>query len=592
MTEREPAVIVKDLDVTVSSGHHILKEMSFGARRGEILGIVGESGSGKTTAGLALLGYARSGARIVAGSVSIMGEELIGLPARDMRRLRGRVVAYVPQDPSTALNPSMRVGGMLGELVNAHRPDLDAKAAISSVLERVGLPSARSFLRRYPHQLSGGQQQRVAIAMAIVREPDVVVFDEPTTGLDVVTQARILREIVRLRDELGTTIIYVSHNLAVLAGIADRIAVIYAGRIVEEGAASEIISAPHHPYTGALVSSIPDHVNPRRLIGIPGVAVGVAERPVGCAFAPRCTLRVPLCEAAMPPLQVLGGGRRVRCVRWSDTPAVQIAPRVSWNESFGSSMLTVDALNAEHKGREGAVVAARDVSFAIGQGECLALVGESGSGKTTIARCIVGLHRPVSGRIVFDGMPLPARSSDRTREARRRVQIVFQNPYNSLNPRESALDAVSWAARQLRSVSRAQAKRDALEMLGRVRLAAATARRYPRELSGGERQRVAIARALVASPDLLICDEVTSALDVSIQAAILDLLAELQSDLRLTMLFVTHDLGVVASVADRVLVLDRGSVCEEGRVSDILSSPTHEYTQELLESAPRLPDAH
>jgi peptide/nickel transport system ATP-binding protein len=588
MTGSAPVVVVDDLTIAVRGGDAIAEGISFELGRGEILGIAGESGSGKTSLALALLGYTRRGARIAGGSVRVAGEELVGAPEATLRRLRGRRVSYVPQDPSTALNPSMRIGAVLSELVEAHRPDLDATTAVASVLERVELPGDRSFRRRYPHQLSGGQQQRVAIAMAIVCQPAVVVFDEPTTGLDVVTQARILEEIARLRDELRMSMIYVSHNLAVVAGIANRIAVMYAGRIIEEGPASVIIGAPRHPYTSGLASSIPDHVEARHLRGIPGVAVGVGDRPPGCAFAPRCALKVARCVEAMPSLEVIGNGRRVRCVRWAETPSVEHALRVDWPEAVGAPLLAVDRLRAEYRGRNGTVVAARDVTFSVARGECLALIGESGSGKTTIARCIVGLHEPVSGSILLDGVPLGRLPKDRPREARRRVQIVFQNPYNSLNPRESVLEAVSWAARQLRTVSNADARRDALAMLERVRLPRSIAGRFPRELSGGERQRVAIARALVASPDLLVCDEVTSALDVSVQAAVLDLLAELRSDLQLTMLFITHDLGVVASIADGMIVLDRGSICEQGRVAEVLSVPAHDYTRRLLESAPRL----
>jgi peptide/nickel transport system ATP-binding protein len=586
----EEVLAVENLVVRLWRGPAIVEDVSITLRRGEVLGVVGESGSGKTTVGLALLGFARPGAVIAGGRVRVAGVELIGAREQDVRSVRGRLIAYVPQDPSTSLNPSLRVGRLLRGLVEAHRPELDAHAVASSVLERVNLPSDRAFQRRFPHQLSGGQQQRLAIGMAIATSPPVVVLDEPTTGLDVVTQARILDEIARLRDELGIAMVYVSHNLAVVGAICDRIAVMYGGRVVEDGPAQPIIHRPRHPYTRGLVSSIPDHLAPRRLHGLPGVAVGVGDRPPGCAFFPRCPQASKRGETEQPMLEPVGAGHRVRCFDWRLTPPLEQEPPLleHADRSAGQALLAVDGLRAEHRGPTAIVVAAADVSFTVARGECVALVGESGSGKTTIARCVVGLHAPSAGGIALDGEPLAGRARERSREQRRRIQIVFQNPYDSLNPRHRIDDSLTFAARALRDRSKAEALADVADMLERVRLPRAIGRRYPRELSGGERQRVAIARALVARPDLLVCDEVTSALDVSVQAAVLELLAELRRDLGLAMLFITHDLGVVANVGDRILVLDRGRVCEEGPVAGVLANPADAYTRLLLDAAPRL----
>ncbi len=459
-----------------------------------------------------------------------------------------------------------------------------------AALQRVGLPAETMFARRYPHQLSGGQQQRVTIASALVCEPVAVVMDEPTTGLDVVTQARILEEVDRLRVESGLGVVYVSHDLAVVASIADRIAVMYAGRIVEDGPTAELLARPRHPYTRGLIASIPDHVAPRRIRGIPGVAVGVGERPAGCAFAPRCAQRVELCDRELPALDDAGDRHEVRCFEWRATPRIELEPLVATRAEAEAAgpLLEVEGLGAAHSSRHETVVAADDVSFVLAAGECLALVGESGSGKTTIARCVAGLHEPSAGRIVFDGEPLAARARARPREARRRIQIVFQNPTDSLNPRRRIADEIARPARVLRGLSRAEARAEVTGLLERVRLPARLAGRFPGELSGGERQRVAIARALAAKPDLLICDEITSALDVSVQAAVLDLLSELRAELGLALLFISHDLGVVASVADRVLVLDRGAVCEQGRVAQVLAKPERDYTRRLLDAAPRV----
>ena len=507
------------LTVELPGGRAAVDDVSIAVRPGEILGLVGESGSGKTTLALALLGYARPGCRIVAGSVEVAGTRLTGLSETETRRRRGRVVSYVPQDPASALNPSLRVGDAVGDVAEEHGGG-SGRGRVLQALERVHLPRDPAFARRYPHELSGGQQQRVTIATALVCEPAAVVMDEPTTGLDVVTQARILEEVERLRSERRIAVVYVSHDLAVVASIADRVAVMYEGRIVEEGDAKQVIMRPRHEYTQRLVASIP---------------------------------------------QLLGGGR--------DAGAT------------GPAILSVEGLHASY----GRVAVVDDVSFEVASGACLAIVGESGSGKTTIARCVAGLHQPFSGAIRLDDERLAARARSRTRQQRRRLQIVFQNPYDSLNPRRRIRDEIARPARLLRGISAANAEAEVAGLLERVRLPSRLANRFPGELSGGERQRVAIARALAAGPELLVCDEITSALDVSVQAAVLELLQELRTELGLSLLFVSHDLAVVGAVADDVLVLEGGRVRETGSTAQVLSSPQDEYTRRLLEAAPSLP---
>ncbi len=585
-----PVVVrVEGLRVELASRLPIVEDVALEVHAGEILGLVGESGSGKTTTALALLGYARPGSRIVAGTVEILGESLVGHGESALRALRGRVVSFVPQNPASALNPVLRIGDALADMLGAHAPARSGKASVLAALGRVHLPAEHAFTRRYPHQLSGGQQQRVTIATALVCEPAAVVMDEPTTGLDVVTQARILEEVDRLRVESGLGVVYVSHDLAVVASIADRLAVMYAGRIVESGPATEILARPLHPYTRGLISSIPDHIAPRRLRGIPGVAVGVGERPAGCAFAPRCPQRIDRCDAEAPPIETTSR-RSVRCFEWRETPALDAQPLLTPRDASPQSatLLRVEGLGAVHGSRHDRVVAAEDVSFALAAHECLALVGESGSGKTTIARCVVGLHTPSAGRIEFDGTPLESTAKARSRNVRRRIQIVFQSPTDSLNPRRRVADEILRPARVLRGLSRTAARGELGGLLERVRLPSRLAERFPGELSGGELQRVAMARALAAHPDLLICDEITSALDVSVQAAVLELLSELRTELGLAVLFISHDLAVVASIADRVLVLEQGRVCEQGVVEQVLRNPKSEYTKRLLDAAPRL----
>jgi peptide/nickel transport system ATP-binding protein len=585
---------VEDLCIRLSRGEPVVEDVSFAVDAGEILGLVGESGSGKTTTALSLLGYTRAGVEISRGTIEVGGESVLGRDPRALRSLRGRVVSYVPQDPGGSLNPSLRVGDAIMDVLRAHRPGHVPGDSLRTALERVELGADPRFVHRYPHQLSGGQQQRVTIAMASACQPPVAVLDEPTTGLDVLTQDRILLELRRLRDQDGMAMVYVSHDLAVVAGMADRIVVMYAGRVVESGPASEVIERPRHPYTQALVSAIPDFHRPRSLRGIPGVSVGVGEWPPGCAFAPRCEYAQTRCVEALPTLEETSPGHVVRCVRWQElaldeaTPSGARAPAVALEST---ALLEVSRLEAHYRsGRGKRRPAVQDVSFAIEQGRCVALVGESGSGKTTVGRCIAGLHVPSSGSIVFDGAQLAGAAGSRPLEPRRRIQIVFQNPFESLNPRHRVRSSIERPLRVLRRLSRTAAEAEVGELLERVRLPKRLGDRFPSELSGGERQRVAIARAVAAKPDLLICDEVTSALDVSVQAAVLEVLQELQRELRLSMLFITHNLGVVACIADFVLVMDHGSLCETGSVAQVLSAPSHDYTRRLLSAAPRLPE--
>ena len=592
--EGTPTLRASGIRIDLRGGTPVIDGVDLEIAPGEIFGIVGESGSGKTTTALSLFGQQDRALVMSSGEISLAGESLSD--RSKFEAARGRLISYTPQNPGTALNPSLRVARIVQDMIESHRDSADAAELPYALFERVGLPPDHAFGSRYPHQLSGGQQQRVCIASSLAPEPALIVLDEPTTGLDVVTQDRILKELVRLREEEGVAMLYITHDLAVVAQIADRIAVMYAGRVVEQGSAEEILRRPRHPYSRGLMSATPDHVRPRQLESMPGVAVGVGEWPRGCPFAPRCPQRTTKCDEELPELESVFAGHSVRCFHWSDTPEVEWNPPKLLDVPGDAPaarpvILEVDQLRAEYRGRDGTVVAADNVSFTVHRSACISLVGESGSGKTTIGRTIAGLHPTASGTVKLDGEELPFSVRKRSAAQRRRLQIVFQNPYQALNPRHTIAASIARPARKLRGLGRGEADAEVSRLLEAVRLPKRVGSRYPRELSGGERQRVAIARALAAQPELIICDEITSALDVSVQSVVLELLRELRRELGVALIFITHDLGVVATVAEHTLILERGVICEQGPTTELLDSPSHEYTKRLLHAAPSLSGA-
>jgi peptide/nickel transport system ATP-binding protein len=587
VAEQTTAVSVHDLKIDlVSSGADVVDGIELDVRAGEVLGLVGESGSGKTTVGMALMGYCRPGGKVTGGEILINGRPLAAMTANELRRLRGGTVSYIPQDPGTALNPALRIGRQLSEMLDAHAADTSAearRARVRETLEEVALPGDADFLRRYPHQLSGGQQQRVAIAMAFACRPHVIVCDEPTTGLDVTTQARVLETVRDLCRSHQVAAVYVSHDLAVVAELADHVAVMYAGRIVERGPRDAIFSQPRHPYTRKLLRAVPDLQGKRAVVGIPGRAPLPGNRPPGCFFSPRCDLAIDRCREQFPPATEFENGHVVHCYRAQDAPGElpttgELAPAAQ----AGDVVVAVQHVNAHH----GSNHVLFDIDVSVRRNECVALVGESGSGKTTLARCIAGLHSNYTGDIELGGERLPESARGRSSEARKQIQYVFQNPYASLNPRRTVGQTI---ARQLQLFFPG-AKRDVGRRVGecleRVALSAAAANRFPDQLSGGERQRVAIARALAAEPALLVCDEITSALDVSVQAAIVELLRELRMQTGLSMLFITHNLALIRTIADRVVVMTEGKVVEQGPTLDVFNSPSAEYTGRLLANTP------
>lgn len=581
---------VRDLAVAADgSGTVVVDEISFHVGQGQVMGLVGESGSGKTTIALALLGHARRGLRIAGGQVLLSGSDVLSAPAAELRKLRGREISYVPQDPASALNPVRRVGAQVQESLRVHQGVVDdPMARVGEVLREVGLPADRDMLRRFPHQLSGGQQQRVTLAMAFACRPRVIVMDEPTTGLDVSVQRHVLETVRQMCESYGVAAVYVSHDLAVVNDLATTVAVVYAGRIVELGETKQVFDAPAHPYTRGLIASIPSPRHSAALWGITGQPPRPGHRPRGCAFEPRCDWRVDAC-AERQPEQVALGQRTVRCIRagelhWaglrSGPDQVQLPPP-------GLPRLVVTGLSAFYGERQ----ALHDVELDVRAQESVAVVGESGAGKTTLAQCVVGLNGKWRGSIALDGQPLATNMRSRDRDQLRRVQYVFQNPYLSLNPRKTVRQIVREPLQHFFKLPRADAEAEVLRALDDVSLGASYASRYPDQLSGGERQRVAIARALVVQPEVLVCDEVTSALDVSVQAVIVELLRRLQAERRLSMIFITHNLALVRSIAQRCVVLSQGRVVETGSVADILERPVHPYTAQLIADMPVPPAA-
>ncbi|PWW64710.1 ABC transporter ATP-binding protein [Actinokineospora spheciospongiae] len=513
---------ITDLTVADTSGRAVLDRVSLHVSPGERVGIVGESGSGKTTLATALLGAIRPGLRAAGGTVTFSGTDVLALDRRRLRALRRESIAYLGQDPATALTPTLRVGGQVAELATDPSPE-----SVARHLAGVGLPGDRAFQRRFPHQLSGGQQQRLALARVLAGDPELLILDEPTTGLDAITQDLVLRQIEELAAARGITLLFITHDLVAAARLSDRLVVLRHGRVVEEGPLASTLSAPRHPYTRELVAAVPD----------------VAEAFEKYGHSVFETSRAPLLEVRT---LVAGHGR----------------------------------------GRK-RVTTAREVSFTVERGECVALLGESGSGKTTIARCVSGHHRPDSGEVVVDGEVLPDVRS-RTLAQRRKVQLVPQDSAGSLNPRRTVGAAIARVLKVLQGLTGAAAEAETARLLALVGLPAEMAGRLPRQLSGGQRQRVTIARALAAGPDLLVCDEITSSLDVRVQAGVLDLVASLSESEGLGVVLITHDLGVIARMADRVLALRGGEVCEQGTVHEVLGEPRHEWTAALVAAVPSL----
>ena len=622
----DPVLRVSDLSVeyrTRGGNVRAVRDVSFSIGRGETFGVVGESGSGKSTLAFAVMGYLSSNAQVSSGRIDYQGSDLLVMPRERWDALRGARIAMVYQDPMSSLNPSIIVGDQVGEAITSHQ-SVSAKVARDRTLElfrAVNMPEPAALFRRYPHQLSGGQQQRVLIAMALANNPDLLIMDEPTTGLDVTTEAQILDLIAELKRSFSSAILYISHNLGVIARISDRIGVMYAGQIVEQGPVRDVFRRQLHPYTAGLLECLPSldfGRKERALKLIQGMIPDLARLPAACSFAPRCPHARERCHNEAPALLEVVPAHLSRCMFWREqeieraqrearsviptaATAVATARAAAANGAKATPrrpLLAVDNLSREYIdskkllgifGQERIVHALDGVSLELAADETLAVVGESGCGKTTLARLIVGLVEPTDGTIRFDGNELEGSAAERDREVRRRLQMVFQNPDSTLNPKRSIGQALVRPLELFRGLSGQQAMAEATALLRAVRLDERYLDRLPNQLSGGEKQRVGIARAFATNPDLIVCDEPVSALDVSVQAAILNLLGDLQARAHTAYLFISHDMSVVRYLADRVAVVYLGKIAEIGPVERVFAPPWHPYTEALLSAIP-VPD--
>jgi peptide/nickel transport system ATP-binding protein len=590
-----------------------VQNVSFEINRGETHGIVGESGCGKSTVAWAIVNFLGANGYVKRGSIRFQGQELVGVKGEELRRLRGDQIAMVYQDPMQALNPSMRLGDQMSEVLTVHRgmEKDEAEARCIEMLERVYMPDAANVMKRYPHQISGGQQQRVVIATALLNNPALLIMDEPTTALDVTVEAAVLDLIAELRRDFDTAIMYITHNLGVVARVSTRVGVMYAGEMVERGTVRQIYQRPQHPYTQGLLRCVPKLGSDKAsslLYPIRGRVPPPNNRPTGCIYGPRCDYVEERCRNERPELRELPNGVWVRChfaeeidpAKWrpsddvtppeieptdlSAEPILEVADLKKYYEVQGSNLKDVIGL-----GEKRYVKAVENASFKIPKGSTLGVVGESGCGKSTLIKTLIGLEDTTDGEATFLGFDITGPIAERDMSLIQELQMVFQNPDSTMNPSYTVGQQIARPMRHFGTVPGDQIREEVIKLLDSMRLGENYFDRLPRQLSGGEKQRVGIARALASHPELVLCDEPVSALDVSVQAAILNLLLEIQQKFDTTLVFIAHDLSVVRFFSDQVAVMYLGQVMEIGPAEAIYSPPYHPYSEALLSAVP-IPD--
>jgi peptide/nickel transport system ATP-binding protein len=595
-----PALELHDLDVVYrvrGVDRQVLRGLTLTVEAGESYGLVGESGCGKSTTALAVIRYLPSNGRVRSGSIAVAGRDVVGLSRPELRSLRATQVSMVYQDPSQALNPSIKIGRQLAEVFwvrGIGREEAEERSA--AALRRVQIADIGSVMKRYPHQLSGGMQQRVVIAMALAKDPALLILDEPTTGLDATVEAEVLDLIAQLQAELRTSVLFISHNLGVIGKMCERVGVLYAGRLVEEGPVDVVLQNPRHPYTVGLIRCIPRggvRKDRGRLDTIPGFLPMLGEELPGCVFADRCGLARSVCHTLEPQLYELGEHHASRCHFHEEAPDLPRVIPADLEQPLpldrsSPPLVRIEDMEKVFRQHGHTVHAVSGVSMSIWRGETVGLVGESGSGKTTFARALLGLVEPTAGTVEVDGRAMPPRLAKRSREDVEALQIVFQNPDSALNRRHTVQRILRRALKKLADLTGAAANARLLELAQSVRLAERYLTVRPNQLSGGLKQRVAIARAFAGEPRLVVCDEPSSALDVSVQAAILNLLVELQAEHRVSYLFISHDLGIVRYLSDRIAVLYLGRLMELGPADVVFEGPHHPYTEALLSAVPTI----
>jgi peptide/nickel transport system ATP-binding protein len=593
--------------VTELGALHAVRDVSLVVHEHESFGLVGESGSGKSTLAMGAICYLASNGRVTEGSVRLNGVELLSLEPKELRALWGSHIGVVYQSPLSALNPSIVIGKQLAEVARQHL-GLDRAAAFTRVAEmltKVAMPDPEAVMKRYPHQLSGGMLQRCVIAMALMTNPSLLIMDEPTTALDVTTQAVVLDLVAELKREFDSAILYITHDLGVIAKICDRIGVMYAGEFMEQAELRQLFKRPLHPYTLDLLGCVP-HFDPtpqkRSLVTIPGSIPRVDELPAGCIFAPRCSFVEEACISARPQLTKVADAHLSACRRWRSVPppAEYLCDATEAIRTAEGECARPDALVSAHKtevyfksarglfrGRDARPIRAVDgMDLEVCVGQTLGVVGESGSGKTTVARAIIGLTPSTGGSITLHGKTLPVSSAARPRATLKEIQMVFQNPDASLNPTRSVGAAVMRPLTLLSGLNSREARDRAKQLLQAVSLPVSYFDRLPHELSGGEKQRVAIARAFAAEPELILCDEPISSLDVSVQGSLMNLLMKLQVEKKTSYVFISHDLSAVQHLSDVIAVVYLGHVMECGAAVSVLTPPFHPYTEALLSAVP------